>query len=88
MNEPLRVLIVEDSEDDALLVLRELKRGHYDVAFERVETARAMTAALNRQPRDIIIADYCLPQFSGLAALELCQQLGLYWLLLNEPSPK
>ena len=76
MNKPLRCLIVEDSEDDALLVLRQLRGGGYDVTSERVETAEAMRAALDRQPWDIVIADYKMPHFSGLAALELLKASG------------
>ena len=47
MGIPLRVLLVEDSEDDALLLLRMLRRGGYDPTWERVETAAAMEAALD-----------------------------------------
>ena len=71
MSIPLRILIVEDSEDDALLLVRELKRGGYEPTFKRVETARAMSAELKRQKWDIIISDYVLPRFSGLEALKL-----------------
>jgi signal transduction histidine kinase/DNA-binding response OmpR family regulator len=71
MAEPLRVLLVEDYEDDAALLLRELKRGGYEPLARRVETADAMLAALEEQEWDIIIADYTMPQFSGLAALRL-----------------
>ena len=77
MGKPLRVLIVEDSEDDALLVIHELERGGYDTTFERVETAEDMTAALEKQSWDIIIADYRLPHFSAPEALELFQQSDL-----------
>ncbi len=77
MGKPLRTLIVEDSENDALLVLRELERGGYDATFERVETAEAMTAALEKQTWDVIIADYNLPHFSAPEALKLLQQSGL-----------
>src|SRR5688572_18662659 len=73
----LRVLIVEDFEDDALLTVRELRRAGYDVEFKRVETAAAMTAALNQRSWDLVIADYCLPQFSGTAALALLTATGL-----------
>jgi signal transduction histidine kinase len=72
----LRALIVEDSEDDALLVLRELRRGGYDVVSERVDTPAAMKAALAKEPWDLIIADYAMPQFSGLAALKMLQENG------------
>jgi len=77
MGTPLRVLIVEDSEDDALLMLRELERGGYEVTALRVETAEAMSAALDEESWDIILADYALPQFSGLAALGLLQRKDL-----------
>ena len=77
MAKHLRVLIVEDSEDDTLLAIRELERGGYDTTFERVETAEAMTAALKKQAWDIIIADYRLPHFSAPEALELLHQSGL-----------
>jgi signal transduction histidine kinase/CheY-like chemotaxis protein len=73
----LQVLLVEDSEDDALLVARELSRGGYEVAWERVDTAAAMTAALAWRSWDIVIADYAMPRFSGLAALKLLQQSGV-----------
>ncbi len=77
MSIPLRVLIVEDSEDDSLLIVRELQHSGYDPAFEQVDTAAAMKAALATQTWDVIIADYSLPRFSGLDALELMQQEGL-----------
>jgi PAS domain S-box-containing protein len=77
MNPPLRLLIVEDVEDDAVLTIRELRRAGYDVEVERVETAAAMAAALNQRTWDLVIADYSLPQFSGTAALELLKSTGL-----------
>jgi PAS domain S-box-containing protein len=77
MGVPLRVLIVEDSEDDALLVVRILRRSGYDLTYERADTAAAMHAALDKQPWDIIIADYSMPEFSGLDALALLKQRGL-----------
>lgn len=67
----LRVLIVEDSEDDTLLLVRELRRGGYTLNYVRVDTADGMEAALNQQSWDIVIADYSLPSFSGLEALKL-----------------
>lgn len=71
MGTPLRVLIVEDCEDDALLILDELREGGYDPVSQRVETREQMEAALNSLAWDIIIADYRLPDFDGLEALEL-----------------
>ena len=77
MDRPLRVLIIEDSEDDALLLVRELRRGGYSPTFEQIDTPSTMTAALNQQPWDIVISDYSMPRFSGLAALELLKESGL-----------
>ncbi len=77
MSKPLRVLIVEDLEKDAMLVVRELQSSGYEVAFERVETHDAMAAALESQTWDIIIADYVLPSFSGPDALMLLKESGL-----------
>ena len=74
MNSQLRMLIVEDSENDLLLLLRELRRGGYVLDYVRVETAGEMQAALDRQTWDIVIADYTLPRFSAPAALQLLQQ--------------
>ena len=73
----LNLLIVEDNADDTALLLLELKRGGLAIAHERVETAAAMSAALDRQAWDIVISDYSLPQFSGLDALALVRQRGL-----------
>ncbi len=77
MSTPLRVLIVEDSEEDALLILRELKRSGYDPVHERVETSEGMKLALTRQTWDIILADYSMPHFSGLVALTILKGSGL-----------
>lgn len=70
MKPPLRCLIVEDSEDDALFLLRELQRA-YRPEYRRVETESAMTAALDDQTWDIVLSDYSMPYFSGVAALKL-----------------
>jgi DNA-binding NtrC family response regulator len=74
---PLRLLLVEDSEDDATLVLLELRRAGFVPLATRVETAEAMSAALRAEPWDLILADYNLPTFSGLAALDLYHESGL-----------
>lgn len=76
MSKPLRVLIIEDSEDDTLLLLRELRKGGYGPVYDRVETPEAMMEVLAKQEWDIIISDYVLPQFSGLAALDVLRESG------------
>jgi PAS domain S-box-containing protein len=77
MSQPLRVLIIEDSEDDVLLLIRNLRRGGFDPVYEVVENAQDMRAALEKQTWDVVISDYVLPQFSGSAALKLLQEIGL-----------
>ena len=77
MPAPLRVLIVEDSVDDTLLIVAELQRGGLDPVFERVETAAAMQAALDGHKWDLIICDYSMPHFAGPAALAIYQQREL-----------
>lgn len=74
---PLRVLIVEDSEDDAELLLRKLRQGGYEPLHTRVETAEEMGAALRSGPWDLIVSDYRMPRFSGLQALALLRGTGL-----------
>jgi two-component sensor histidine kinase/DNA-binding response OmpR family regulator len=76
MSIPLRVLIVEDSEDDTFLVMRELKKGGYEPVFERVDAPEAFTSAFARQSWDVIIADHSMPHFSGLKALTLLKESG------------
>jgi two-component system, cell cycle sensor histidine kinase and response regulator CckA len=76
MTTPLRVLIVEDSEDDMALLVRELRRGSYEPTFERVETPAGMTAALGKNPWDLVICDYSMPHFSGTDALRLLRTKG------------
>ena len=74
---PIKVLLIEDSEDDALLLLREFRRGGYEPMYVRVETREELEDALNTQTWDIIISDYSLPRFNGLEALETVQQYKL-----------
>ena len=77
MSKPLRLLIVEDSEDDALFLLHELRKGGYTVTSERVDTAPAMSAALEKQAWDVVIADYVMPYFSAPNALILLKGKGI-----------
>jgi PAS domain S-box-containing protein len=78
---PLRVLLVEDSENDALLLLRELRRGGYEPTCERVDTPEGMErtlaeASVSREPWEIIISDYFMPRFRAPDALALLRRLG------------
>jgi signal transduction histidine kinase/FixJ family two-component response regulator len=74
---PLRVLIVEDSKDDALLLVRDLRRGGYEPDYERVDTPEAMKDALDRREWDVVVSDYVMPHFSAPDALALLKERGL-----------
>jgi PAS domain S-box-containing protein len=73
---PLRVLIVEDSEDDALLLLGEFRRNDYEPIHERVDTPEAMEEALASSEWDVIISDYRMPRFGALEALAMFREGG------------
>lgn len=77
MDKKLRALIVDDSDDDTLLLVLELRRNSYDAEYRRVDTAPDMREALQREVWDIILADYTMPQFSAMAALSIVQASGL-----------
>ncbi|MEW6405220.1 MAG: HD domain-containing phosphohydrolase [Chloroflexota bacterium] len=73
----LRILVVEDSPDDADLMLREVRRGGYEVLSRRVDTPTDMQAALANENWDLILCDYSMPKFSALNALKTLQESGL-----------
>src|SRR4051794_13469314 len=76
MTVPLRMLLVEDSPDDAQLIMLQIEQAGLDVECRRVDTEAAFTAALDPPP-DIILSDYALPQFDGLRALRLLNRRRL-----------
>src|SRR5437879_3820807 len=75
MRKLLRVLIVEDSERDAELLLLELRRGGYEVSHTRVQTTESLRIAL-KDDWDIVLSDYAMPGFSGMAALGVLKESG------------
>ena len=77
MDKPLRILLIEDSEADTHLLLRELRRSSYQVEFERVETPEAMQSALTQKAWDLVLSDYSLPQFDALRALGVLKASGI-----------
>ncbi len=77
MKTPLRVLIVEDSEFDAQIMVTLLRKGGYDVISDRVENADDLRASLKTKPWQLILADYNLPSFNAPAALEVLKESGL-----------
>src|SRR5215211_2005734 len=72
----LKVLFVEDSEDDTMLLLRRLRKGGYDPIWERVDTPADMEAALDGASWDLVISDHSMPAFSSSAALGLLRRKG------------
>jgi len=72
----LHTLIVEDSEDDAVLLLKELRRGGYETIHVRVDTPEAMEAALQNETWDIVYSDFTMPRFSAFDALSLLHKSG------------
>jgi signal transduction histidine kinase len=73
----LRALIIEDSEDDTQVILRELRRGGYEVEHARVESRPAMEVALSQNKWNLVLCDYTLPKFSAESALKTLQHSGL-----------
>ncbi|GAX59508.1 PAS/PAC sensor hybrid histidine kinase [Candidatus Scalindua japonica] len=74
MNKSIHVLVVEDSEDDTLLIIEEIRRGGFEPTFERVETYEHMEVALDKGGWDVVISDYAMPIFNAPAALKLLQE--------------
>src|SRR5438270_4440044 len=75
MNIPIRVLIVEDSEDDGALLVRELERGGYDVHSQQVDTSAGLQSAFGAEQWDLVISDFSMPNFSGSEALNLVRAI-------------
>src|SRR5438477_8082027 len=74
---PINLLLIEDSPDDAELVVMELRRGGYDPSYKRVDTAAQMREALSQRRWDMILCDYTMPNFSISAALDVAREEGL-----------
>jgi DNA-binding NtrC family response regulator len=73
----LRVLIVEDSEDDTDLLGLELQSGGFDVTHRRVDSAAAMRVALDGEKWDLVISDYSMPDFSGKEAMKILRERNI-----------
>jgi diguanylate cyclase (GGDEF)-like protein/PAS domain S-box-containing protein len=77
MSQPLKVLLIEDSEDDAQLVILELRRGGFKPEYVRVETAPELREALGQQKWDVVLSDYNLPEFDVQSGLAIVQETGM-----------
>jgi PAS domain S-box-containing protein len=76
MSDPLRILFLEDDENDAILIAHELKRADFNIDWVRVDTKQDFEEQLKNKP-DLILADYSLPQYDALSALKLVKEMGL-----------
>ncbi|MBU0624017.1 MAG: response regulator, partial [Candidatus Thermoplasmatota archaeon] len=74
MGKTLNVLLIEDSEDDAMLIVHELEHGGYDVDFERCDSADAIKDALSRREWDVILSDHAMPRICAPEALQIVRQ--------------
>ena len=77
MSVPIKVLIVEDSEDDTEFLLRELRHGEYLPEHVRVDSPRTLREALKNDEWDIILSDYYMPGFSALTALQIVHDMNI-----------
>lgn len=77
MGKRISILIIEDSESDMELIIRQFQKANYDITYERVETADQMRAALEKQPWDLVMADYTLPKFNAASALAILKKFCL-----------
>jgi two-component system cell cycle sensor histidine kinase/response regulator CckA len=77
VGKPLKVLLVDDSEEDALLVVGQLESCGWDVVWERVDTREAMVDALDRASFDLIVSDYHMPRFRAPEAVAVWKERGL-----------
>ena len=76
MSKSIRVLFVDDSDDDVMLLSKALEKGGYSPTYEQVDTADAMSDALDSQTWDVILCDYAMPNFSSFSALDLYKKKG------------
>ena len=77
MAEHLRVIILEDSEDDTLLTVKELQRGGYDPVWKRVDSKKDLSESLENHEWDVFLADFRLPRFGGLEALKTMKKMNI-----------
>ncbi|WP_089719157.1 hybrid sensor histidine kinase/response regulator [Candidatus Entotheonella palauensis] len=77
MRKPLKVIIVDDNEDDAILLVRALRRGGFEPAYRCIDNATALRQTLIEAPWELVICDHVMPQFDSLTALKIVEEAGL-----------
>ena len=83
----LRLLLVEDSDDDTELLVREVRRAGYELEWLRVQTADELQRALAERAWDLVISDYSLPRLDAPAALRMVQATGSTSRSSSSPGP-
>ena len=76
-NKPLSVLIIEDSDDDTQLLVRLLSKNDFNPKYKQVWTEVALREALNSSEWDLIVSDFFMPNFSGIDALKIVNEMEL-----------
>ncbi len=76
MPEPLKALLIEDSDDDATLIVHELEHGGFEVNYERIDTSDEIEKALSNKKWDIIFCDHAMPQICAPEALQMAKKLS------------
>jgi len=76
MSVPLRVLFVDDSEQDVFFLLRELRKGGFEPHYKRVDDAASLRTVLKGEDWQIVISDFHMPSFDGLMALQIFKEAG------------
>jgi diguanylate cyclase (GGDEF)-like protein/PAS domain S-box-containing protein len=77
VSKPVKVLLVEDSEDDAKLALRALRLGGFEATYRRIQTPAILEAMLAQEPWDAVISDFNMPDFNGMDALRIFRRADL-----------
>lgn len=75
MSNRIKILIAEDCEADAILLVREIRRAGYEPTYERVETEDGLRQALERQPWDVVVSDFSMPQFNARAVARIVAEM-------------
>jgi DNA-binding NtrC family response regulator len=73
----VKILVIEDSEDDARLAMRMLRKGGFLPAYRRVDNVEALKTAFEQDRWDAVLSDFRMPGFSGMDALEVFRSTGL-----------
>ena len=74
MGKPLKVLMIEDSDDDAHLIAGELRHGGFDVEYQRVDTSSVLEDALTKDSWDVILCDHAMPKLCAPEAVSVLKK--------------